>query len=64
MNENESQAPNEEVLVYLDQLRTSGVTNMFGAAPYLEARFNMNRHEAKQALAYWMRTFGDRHKDA
>ena len=45
---------------YLDALRTSGVTNMFGASPYLEAEFNMDKASARKMLAKWMATFGER----
>jgi hypothetical protein len=39
---------------YLDALRLSGVTNMFGAAPYLQREFNLGRQEAKDILLQWM----------
>lgn len=42
---------------FLDNLRESGVTNMFGAAPYLEEEFGLDSKEAKAILAEWMRTF-------
>lgn len=51
----------DEVLEYLDELRDSGVTNMFGAAPYIEMTFGYDRNEARTALLYWMHTFSDRH---
>ena len=47
---------------YLDGLRDSGLTNMFGASPYLQESFGLNRYEAKDILLEWMRTFGQRHK--
>jgi hypothetical protein len=40
--------------IYLNRLRESGATNMYGAAPYLEMEFDMNRREAKQVLMDWM----------
>ena len=52
----------EEHLVYLDRLRESGVTNMFGAAPFILDQFpELTEKEAKQVLTYWMETFGERH---
>ena len=45
---------------YLDQLRESGITNMFGASPYLQEAFNLNRYEAKDVLLEWMQTFSAR----
>lgn len=50
----------EKYLVYLDQLRESGVTNMLGAGEYLEAQFDLSKKEAKEILIYWMKTFGER----
>ena len=49
-------------LTYLDRLRESGVTNMYGAGEYLEKKFGMTREEANQVLSYWMKTFSERHK--
>ena len=53
----------EEHLVYLDELRESGVTNMFGATPYLQVEFRLGKHKAMDILSYWMETFSERHKD-
>ena len=47
----------EEYFEYLDQLRESGVTNMFGAVPYLQAEFpelSSDRARASQVLQLWM----------
>lgn len=52
---------NEEYFEYLDNLRESGVTNMFGACPYLEEEFGLDRTEAMKVLAEWMNTFDERH---
>jgi len=51
----------EEHLVYLDRLRDSGLTNMFGAAPYVAAKFGVDDVQARIILGHWMRTFADRH---
>ena len=55
----------DEHLDFLDQLRESGVTNMFGAAPHLQDAFpdELNKQDARQVLLYWMETFSERHKD-
>jgi hypothetical protein len=39
---------------YLDELRASGTTNMFGAAVDLEDEFGMDRLEARKILQEWM----------
>jgi hypothetical protein len=42
---------------YLDNLRESGVTNMFGAAPYLSKKFGLDKPEARKILRLWMDTY-------
>lgn len=39
---------------YLNELRDSGRTNMFGAAPFLRQRFGLERREAEDVLLAWM----------
>lgn len=51
----------EEQLEFLDELRESGATNMFGAAPYVQRRFGVSHQEATAIVANWMRTFSQRH---
>lgn len=48
-----------EYTEYLNDLRDSGVTNMFGAAPYLQAEFGLDKREAREVLANWMRSIGE-----
>ena len=43
-----------EEFEYLNTLRESGVTNMFGASPYLQEAFDISKSEAKTILALWM----------
>lgn len=59
----------DEHLEYLDNLRESGETNIFGAGPYLDNAFpelsdgRSSRHSSPKAraiLSYWMETFGER----
>jgi hypothetical protein len=47
-------------LEYLDELRESAVTNMFGAGPYLIDKFGVSRSESHEILSYWMKTFSAR----
>ena len=51
----------EEMLVYLDVLRDTGDTNMYGAGRYLEAEFGLNDGQARRVLVYWMTTYSERH---
>jgi hypothetical protein len=46
-------------LEFLDSLRESGVTNMFGASPYLAEAFGLDKKDSVAVLAYWMETFGN-----
>ena len=46
---------------FLDELRESGQTNMFGAGPYLQEEFGMTRAEAKEVVLTWMKSFSERH---
>ena len=43
-----------EYYVYLEELRQSGITNMFGAAPYLQEAYGLNPREASKVLGNWM----------
>lgn len=42
---------------FLDELRESGETNMFGASPYLQEEFGLDKHEARAILSEWMASF-------
>lgn len=50
----------EEMFDYLDTLRETGVTNMFGASPYLQQAFDIDSKEARSVLTEWMKTYGQR----
>ena len=45
----------EPYFAYLDGLRESGATNMFGAGPYLVEEFHLDKELANEILAAWMR---------
>ena len=47
-----------EHLEYLDTLRESGITNIFGAGTFIVAAFGVSKSDATEILKYWMRTFG------
>ena len=54
-----------EVFLYLDELRQSGETNMFGAVPYLVEKFEMSKKEARDMLSLWMKSYyrNDEHEE-
>lgn len=43
--------------LYLEDLRRNCVTNMFGAVPYLQDEFDLDKEEAKKILADWMKNY-------
>lgn len=43
--------------VFFEQLRRSGVVNMFGAGPYLAVAFDLSEKEAKGILIDWMNNY-------
>lgn len=47
----------EEYDIYLEGLRRSGVTNMFGASKYLEYEFELDNQDAREILASWMKNY-------
>jgi len=49
----------DEHLEYLDELRESGDTNMWGSGPYIQKEFELDREEAEKIHMYWMDTFGN-----
>jgi hypothetical protein len=49
-----------EYFQFLDDLRETGSTNMFGAAPYLQRTYRgMTREEAHTVLVAWQDTFSN-----
>ena len=42
---------------YLESLRQSGITNMFGAAFYLVEVYALSQGEASEVLASWMENY-------
>jgi hypothetical protein len=61
MNGSERQA---EYFQFLNEIRESGITNMFGAARYLEDEFpELSRQEATTELDAWMKSFDNEADD-
>jgi len=61
MTEQNSKRPDiveDEHLEFLDDLRESGVTNMFGAGEYVTDEFGLDRRDASAVVQYWMKSFG------
>ena len=49
-----------DVNIFLDVLRSSGVTNMYGAGPYIEKHFKVKKNDSIIFLQEWMKTFSER----
>ena len=52
----------KDAFIFLNDLRDSGVTNMFGATPYLEDEFTTNPEVARALLLVWMGEFNSEGK--
>lgn len=46
-----------EYWIFLENLRRSGETNMYGATPYLQKAFGLTKSEARRILADWMSNY-------
>tara|TARA_R100000544_G_scaffold33116_1_gene19541 strand:+ start:601 stop:792 length:192 start_codon:yes stop_codon:yes gene_type:complete len=53
----------KEHFIFLNMLRESGVTNMFGAAPYLEEHCNLEGANSRKVLINWMENFEEIQKE-
>jgi len=47
----------QKYIDYLNALRESGITNMFGAGEYLMDTFDLQKVEARKILSNWMKNF-------
>ena len=52
----------KEVMEYLNFLRNTGATNMFGAAPYVQEEFGIDKNEARRLVSLWMSNFNEEGK--
>ncbi len=46
-----------QIFNYLNDLRDSGASNMFGVGIYLQEEFGLGKREAREFLAKWMKQF-------
>jgi len=60
-DQTEPESEYEHYFIYLDQLQESGITNMFGARPYLQRRYGLDQHKAHTVLKAWMESYDQRH---
>ena len=48
------------VFDYLNALRDSGITNMFGAVPYVRRVFGVSQAEGVNLLVEWMESYKEK----
>lgn len=47
----------KEYYLYLEWLRDTGITNMFGSPAYLAKEFDLTEDEAKEIVLNWMKNY-------
>lgn len=52
----------EKYINYLNDLRESGETNMFGAAIYVEQTFGVSKDESRKIVKHWMKNFKNKNE--
>ena len=52
-----------EVFLYLEELRESGETNMFGAAKFIRKDFECSKKMSIRYLSEWMKTYNTKDKE-
>ncbi len=59
LRENIEEGVVKDMHTFLDALRDSGVTNMFGAATDKQKEFGIDQKSAREVLANWMQSFSE-----
>ena len=59
--ENKPSFVTDEHLTFLDELRDSGVVNMYGATSHIRMAFGLKTDISMKILQYWMDTYLERH---
>ena len=57
MEQKTTRPTQDQVSHYLNELRESGVTNMFGARPYVQKKFAIDQNRAGEMLSFWMENY-------
>jgi hypothetical protein len=53
----------DEIFEYLDNLRESGICNMYESGKFVREEFGLDRYEARDIVIEWMQTFSQRMKE-
>ena len=59
LGDEESNQNKNEVFLYLEKLRESGQTYLFGAVNFIQADFECSQHMARRYLVAWMQGYKD-----
>ena len=54
---------NQEYFLFLNRLRESGVTNMWGSPAYLQREFDLSDKDAQNTVSSWMKWVSDNPKN-
>tara|TARA_R100000234_G_scaffold46829_1_gene28011 strand:- start:26855 stop:27070 length:216 start_codon:yes stop_codon:yes gene_type:complete len=57
----DSEMDQERANDILDEIRESGVMNMFAGALYLHQYYGVPKMKAKEMVSHWMRNYSSRH---
>jgi len=52
----------DEIFEYLDNLRESGICNMYESGKFVREEFGLDRYEARDIVIEWMQTFSQKMK--
>jgi len=47
----------EDMFDFLDAVRESGAINMFGSGQLIQEQYGLSRHEARDIVVEWMKTY-------
>jgi transposase InsO family protein len=50
----------DEMMEYLDMVRETDATNMYGAGPWLSNAYGLSKQDARAVLQHWMDTYNER----
>jgi len=59
MSERTTTSEERSAFIFLNTLRESGITNMFGATPYLIEELGLSKNVAREMLTLWMANFNE-----
>lgn len=46
-------------MIFLEDLRQSGQTNMFGAVPFIQLKFKIDETKSRDILLFWLDNYNE-----